>query len=194
MSRSGGPARGRGRARDIVVAFAAIMLLALLAARLQAPAAPDIAGRARAADGDSLDLSGRRVRLAGIDAPELDQTCLKGDAEIACGRAARTALARLVADIAATCAVLGRDRYGRDLGQCRAGATDVNAAMVRAGHAVAFGSYEAEERLAQAERAGIWATEFVRPADWRRQQGGIEEPVHAGLTGFRAMLRRLVGV
>ena len=35
-------------------------------------------GKARAIDGDSLELSGHRVRLYGIDAPERRQTCEKG--------------------------------------------------------------------------------------------------------------------
>lgn len=188
--------RGRrhgGRLVDLVAALGAILLLALIAARFQA-ATPAVEGRAQVVDGDSLVLSGRRLRLAGIDAPEITQTCRLGDAERACGREAKAVLLRLVGENPISCSIVGRDRYGRDLAECRAGDVDLNAAMVRAGHAVAFGNYESQEQLAQAERAGLWGMEFIRPAEWRRREGVAEEPVHAGLTGMRALLRRLAGM
>ena len=37
--------------------------------------ADDIAGQASVVDGDTLDIHGQRIRLAGIDAPEHDQLC-----------------------------------------------------------------------------------------------------------------------
>lgn len=194
MRRSGRFQRRGGRLFDFVAAFGAILLLALVASRVQGPLSPDIEGRAQVVDGDSLLVSSQRIRLAGIDAPELDQICRHGAVSYPCGRDAKTALARLIGGAAVSCAVIGRDRYARDLGECVAGATDLNAAMVRAGHAVAFGNYEVEEGLAQAERAGLWGGEFTQPSDWRREKGKAEEPVHAGLTGIRALLRRLIGV
>ena len=39
--------------------------------------AQDISGSARAMDGDSLDMAGIVVRLHGVDAPELNQTCAR---------------------------------------------------------------------------------------------------------------------
>lgn len=194
MRRSGRFRQRGGRLFDFVAAFGAILLLALVASRVQGPLSPDVEGRAQVVDGDSLVISAQRVRLAGIDAPELDQTCRRGETSYPCGREAKAALSRLVGGTAVSCAFIGRDRYARDLAECRAGDTDLNAAMVRAGHAVAFGNYEVEEGFAQAERAGIWGGEFARPSDWRREKGKADEPVHAGLTGIRALLRRLIGV
>lgn len=194
MRRGGRFRRRGGRVFDFVAAVGAILLLALVATRVQGPLSPDVEGRAQVVDGDSLVVAAQRVRLAGIDAPELDQTCRRGAASYPCGREAKAALSRLIADATVSCAVIGRDRYGRDLAECTAGGADLNAAMVRAGQAIAFGNYEAEEGFAQAERAGLWGGEFARPADWRREKGKAEEPVHAGLTGIRALLRRLIGI
>lgn len=126
-----------------------------------------VAGEARVVDGDSLRLGGREIRLAGIDAPELRQTCLGPRGEEPCGRQARDVLARLVATGPAECTIVDRDRYERDVALCRAAGRDVNAEMVRQGHAIAFGRFEAEEAEARAGRRGVWATRFERPADWR---------------------------
>lgn len=194
MRRIGRFRRRGSRAFDFVAAFGAILLLTLVAARVQGPLSPDAEGPAHVVDGDSLVVSSQRVRLAGIDAPELDQTCQRGAVSYPCGREAKAALARLIGGAPVSCAVIGRDRYGRDLAECTAGDADLNAAMVRAGQAIAFGNYELEEGFAQAERAGLWGGEFDRPAEWRREKGRAEEPVHAGLTGIRALLRRLIGV
>jgi endonuclease YncB( thermonuclease family) len=127
-----------------------------------------LAGAAVAIDGDSLRLAGRELRLHGIDAPELRQTCRSGGEERPCGRDARTALTALLARGPIVCVLSGHDRFGRDLAACRVGETDVNATLVRDGQAVALGAYVGEEAAARAGRRGIWATEFQRPADWRR--------------------------
>ena len=47
----------------------------LLAMFVCAVARADVTGEAEVTDGDSLRIAGQRVRLHGIDAPELHQTC-----------------------------------------------------------------------------------------------------------------------
>lgn len=126
-----------------------------------------LAGDAFAIDGDSLRLGADEIRLLGLDAPELRQTCRHAGREERCGEAARQALAGLVADRRIACAITGRDRYDRKLGVCRAGTLEINRELVLQGQAVASGDYRAEEDEARRNRRGIWATTFEPPADWR---------------------------
>ena len=128
-------------------------------------------GKARAIDGDSLELGGRRIRLIGIDAPEYRQTCEKAGGTTSCGRRAHAELKFLVSGKRVECESVGFDRYDRTLARCRAGETDLGAAMVRAGWAIAYGDYRGEERQARRNRAGIWAGEFIEPEDWRVLNG-----------------------
>ena len=127
----------------------------------------DITGAAEAVDGDSVRLNSEDLRLQGIDAPELFQTCRVSGRETPCGREARAALRKLLASGLATCIGNERDRYGRLLVVCRVRGIDVNAAMVRDGQAVSFGGYQAEEAEAKAAYRGLWAGEFEQPRDWR---------------------------
>src|SRR5688572_29647850 len=70
----------------------------------------DLAGLARVIDGDTLVIAGARVRLEGIDAPEMAQTCGKPDeGSWDCGKAAAAALERLLADQRISCADRGTD-------------------------------------------------------------------------------------
>lgn len=127
-----------------------------------------LAGLPHVADGDSVTLEGQRIRLVGIDAPELDQTCVQADAPYACGRQAREHLLGLLAGGPVECTGSKLDKYHRLLAVCRAGGVDLNAAMVRDGWAVAYGGYESEEAEARAARRGLWAGGFAWPQDFRK--------------------------
>jgi endonuclease YncB( thermonuclease family) len=129
----------------------------------------DLTGPADAIDGDSLRLNGQEVRLKGIDAPELLQTCRVSDRDIPCGREARSHLRRLVQSGLVTCISFETDRYGRHLGECRVRGIDINAAMVRDGQAVAYGNYMREEAEARQAYRGLWAGSFERPRDFRQR-------------------------
>ncbi|MDK1386735.1 thermonuclease family protein [Sinorhizobium sp. 8-89] len=138
----------------------------------------ELQGAASASDGDSLRLDGRRVRLEGIDAPEIGQTCRRGDVTWDCGAEARQRLRALTSGLATVCRLHGRDRYGRDLGVCEAGQRDLGREMVLSGYAVSYGRYQHEEEVAREGRVGLWAGDFVRPQAWRRSHGGAEETPH----------------
>lgn len=146
---------------------AALLLLAVPAL------AQDVSGAARAADGDALDFGGISVRLHGIDAPELSQTCERAVGNWACGKAAAAKLAALVAGRQTICEQNGIDAHGRTVAACRAGTTDLAGAMVDAGLAVALPDfpdrYIAQEARARTARLGLWAGTFQMPADYRAE-------------------------
>lgn len=144
---------------------------AWLAAQLE-PVEAAVTARARASDGDSLHLGEDRVRLLGIDAPELAQMCTDASGrEWPCGRKARDAMSVLLRRGELTCQPDGRDRYDRMLAHCRIGKEDIAAVMVRDGWAVATEDYFAEEKAARRARKGIWQGGFELPRDWRRDEG-----------------------
>src|SRR3546814_1788118 len=91
--------------------------------------AQQVSGPARAADGDSLDLSGISVRLFGVDAPELAQSCERGGASWPCGKQAASKLASLVAGTSVVCEQKDIDDYGRIVATCRAGSVDLGGAI-----------------------------------------------------------------
>lgn len=101
-------------------------------------------------DGDTIVTDGVRVRLAGIDAPELSQPG---------GAAARTHLIRLISGRPVRLEPLGRDRYGRLIARVYTHRGDLCRKMVRDGYArAAYGQdYVWEERRARKRRTGLWA-------------------------------------
>ena len=130
----------------------------------------------RVSDGDSLRSGKLRIRLFGIDAPETKQQCTDADgAKWACGAAAQKALEALVASAPhLQCDLIDVDRYGRVVMRCFAGKTDLGAALVRAGLALAYRQYSAiysaDEDSAKTAKLGMWAGAFTAPWAWRRSQ------------------------
>lgn len=114
-------------------------------------------------DGDSLRIGDARVRLHGIDAPELAQTCDRPQGGTwPCGRWSRSRLADLVQGQRLDCTDLGADRYDRRLARCTLGGQDIAAQMVAMGAATAYrrfsDDYVVQEAAARAAGLGIWAT------------------------------------
>ena len=177
---------------DYALAIVLLGLLILLAARLDRVETRRAEGAAIVNDGDTITLGGERIRLRGIDAPEYTQLCRKGGADYPCGREARQALARLIGTRPVSCSGSQLDRYDRLLGTCTAGDVELNAAMVDTGWAVAYGGYEAQEAAARAAGRGLWAGEFERPQDWRREHRGLDEPRHDTLAGIGDRLREML--
>lgn len=153
---------------------AALAALCLMLSCLPAAHAQIISGPAQIIDGDTLSLTGTRIRLFGIDAPEARQTCERDGEAWACGEEASAWLTELVGDRTVECTGRERDRYGRLVAVCRAGRTDLGEAMVLAGLATAYRKYsldyiEAEE-YARRNRIGIWGATFQSPEQWRAGQ------------------------
>lgn len=130
-----------------------------------------------AIDGDTLrSSSGEEYRIFAIDAPELHQTCTDAAGkEWDCGRAAKTALAKLIKSGDVSCVEQATDKYGRNIAQCRAkDVPDIGETMVREGYAIDLGrqtgyAYAGAESEARAAGKGIWAGTFQRPGEWREQ-------------------------
>lgn len=149
--------------------------LIVASALLQTESSPSrpIYGVARAIDGDSLTIGNTRVRLFGIDAPEYDQICTRGDTRWACGSEAAVQLSKLVTGRSVICTPAGYDQYQRVLARCVAAETDVNLTMVQAGFALAYRQYSSHyidaESSAKAAKRGIWSGTFEAPSEVRAQ-------------------------
>lgn len=161
----------------MVLILRSLLVLALLALPLPS-SAMEMVGRARVIDGDTLELAGQKLRLFGIDAPELDQVCDRSGQRWACGEAARAALAQIVGGRRLSCAVQDIDRYGRNVATCLAGGDDVAALMVRQGLALAYrrysGRYVNAEAAARADGIGLWTSTYVAPEAYRAEGRGAD--------------------
>jgi endonuclease YncB( thermonuclease family) len=124
-------------------------------------------------DGDTIHVNDTKIRLKGIDAPEMAQVCSRSAHSYSCGEVARRALIDLVSKAQVQCRAAGRDRYQRVLARCTVNGSDIGARMVEEGWAVSYGrDYEREEARARSRAAGLWSGEFERPQDWRRENSG----------------------
>jgi endonuclease YncB( thermonuclease family) len=145
-------------------------------------AGPGVSGRVTVIDGDTIKIEGHVVRLFGIDAPELAQSCEREGKAWSCGAAAKTFLDHLVQQQNVRCDENGTDAYSRMLGICYIGDMDLNASMVLSGFALAFRRYSdryvIEESQARAAHAGLWSGQFVQPWAWRKIQ--VQSPPQPG--------------
>ena len=155
--------------------------LAACAALCGAPAQANIiTGPATVIDGDTIDMTGTRIRILGIDAPERAQSCSRAGQAWACGSEATTALREIIANDHVTCTARGTDSYGRTLATCRNAGVDIGQETVRRGMAVpstdAPEDYAAAGALARQFAHGLWAGEFQHPAEWRRANPREQAP------------------
>ena len=130
-------------------------------------------------DGDTirLKLSNKKlvkVRLAGIDAPELDQVY---------GNFSKTYLEKFLSRKRVEFIDLGDDYYGRMLAILFYNEIEINLHLVRSGNAWAFKRYLAElpnaraalysaaHRAAKNDEVGLWLDKkAVPPWEWRRRK------------------------
>lgn len=131
-----------------------------------------LVGPVTVTDGDSLRMGAKRMRLFGIDAPELSQTCrTEQRVKWACGRYVAEKLRDMLANRIVTCQPLDRDRYGRTVARCLVEGSDIGAWMVESGYALAYQKYSQDYLPAElrAEKAdlGLWAGAVQTPAAYR---------------------------
>lgn len=121
-----------------------------------------VTGAIEILDGNTIAIGPLHLRLHGIDALELGQSCATADGgawpcgRVAAGRISPSSQASPPLD----CAPLDRDPYGRVIARCVAGGEDVGERMVAEGLAWAYVEYsdnyvgiEADARM---RRDGIW--------------------------------------
>lgn len=151
--------------------FPGPLALALLAITPTPAAAQTVSGPATVIDGASLDLTGTRLRLYGIDAPARKQTCDRNGQSWPCGVEAADILGRLVQGEAVDCVGVGQGSDGKLVARCTVNGIDLAHNMVTAGLAVATpegqGEYAPAEQRARQYKQGLWAATFVPPAEWR---------------------------
>ena len=120
-------------------------------------------------DGDTITiLQNKRqikVRLFGIDAPELKQPY---------GKKSKQFLANLIAGEVVEVEENGKDRYKRTIGTFYLNGKDINAQMVENGYAWAYRKfskkYTAQESKARKQGLGLWRDkEPISPWEWRKR-------------------------
>lgn len=164
------------RPRVVLLLVSAFACFAIVAG---AGESPRLAGTVTdVVDGDTVDVqlaSGPiRIRLHAIDAPELGQ---------ADGPEAKRALAALVLRKPVMVEPYEQDSYDRLVARLWLGRLDVDAEMIRRGHAWAYRRYADDpaycryEQAARERRLGLWALPAeLRPApwDWRRGKRSVD--------------------
>ena len=160
--------------RSCISTLAAIVLAVALSAANVRAETHEIHGKAQVLSGDTLVVHSQRIRLFGIDAPELGQTCRWPNKTIDCGRISTTGLLDLIAPVAVTCGRKSMRPDGTWIGTCKAEGFDVGANMVHTGWAVASpddpAGYGKIEAKAKAGRRGLWRGTFEMPWVWRKNR------------------------
>jgi len=149
------------------------LVLAAFLASASPTLAETIVGRATVIDGDTLDIRGTRIRLHGADAFESAQLCQGADGKAyRCGQRAALALADRIGTDTVSCEQTDTDRHRRIVAVCSLRGEDLNAWLVREGHALAYRQYGKDyvpqEDAARGAKRGAWAGSFTPPWDWRR--------------------------
>ena len=122
-------------------------------------------------DGDTIRLGDVKIRFSGIDAPEINQTCVASEGKVACGKISRDLLIEKVTNNKISCTDEGKDFYGRVLGECFVNGESLSAYLVREGFAFAYRKYSnkyiEDEEYAKFNKLGMWSMEFKYPWDYR---------------------------
>jgi endonuclease YncB( thermonuclease family) len=155
-------------------AFAIVCcLVSIHAARAeQVQAVPQIV------DADTVYAGSTKIRLSGIDAPEMDQICIDASGKNwNCGIEAREKLQAYTQGRPWICSLTGTDIYKRHLGSCTVDGEDVSSWLVRNGWALAFRRYStayvADEDFAREQKRGLWSGAFIAPWEWRHRSSAL---------------------
>lgn len=112
-----------------------------------------------------------KIRVWGIDAPELKQTCQKETETVACGKETKAALQKILEQGIVTCEYQATHR-DRLVAICFVNGQDISANLIRQGLAIedkgiTKGKYSSYENDAKNKKLGLWGMSFDKPAHWR---------------------------
>ena len=133
-----------------------------------------IQGKAKIIDGDTIYIGKNKIRLHGIDAPEINQTCSIRDQLWNCGIKSSKVLKNIILENEVLCKIIDIDRYKRFVAECFVNETNINQYMVRNGWAIAYRYYSldyiSDEKIAKNNKTGIWQGKFKNPYLFRKEQ------------------------
>ena len=146
--------------------------------------AEEIYGIPKIIDGDTVHISKYKIRLEGIDAPEMKQQCKKVFFKISsiigftfykdyyCGVASKKKLVEKIDRSKIKCIYSSKDKYKRFLATCFKDQINLNKWMVRNGYAIAYRRYSKkyipDEDFAKQNKLGLWQGKFTNPEKWRK--------------------------
>ena len=123
-------------------------------------------------DGDTIKLGDVKIRFSGIDAPEINQTCVASEGKVACGKISRDILITKVTNNKISCTDEGKDFYGRVLGECFVNGESLSRYLLREGFAFAYRKYSdkfiSDDEFAKSNRLGMWSMKFQYAWDYRK--------------------------
>ena len=182
----------------LLVAFALVMVVMLLMQGTSTePSADSELWKVKTVhDGDTVTCvkpngTIQKIRLSGIDAPELNQRF---------GQRSTERLKHLLGGDLVRVEREGFDQYGRLLATLFRKSQNINLDMVKEGWAWVYDGFSSSSELLDAEatarkaRRGLWADPMpLSPARWRqehpRKEGSLRNRIHCGLTAATFRLR-----
>ena len=124
-------------------------------------------------DGDTIRIGEERIRFSGIDAPEINQTCISEGVEVFCGQISKSLLVDKTSLEQVKCISEGKDQYNRTLAECFVNGESLSRYLVRQGYAFAYRKYSKkfikDEDYARVNSLGMWSMNFEFPWDYRRK-------------------------
>jgi len=134
------------------------ILMTLVAACLSAAAQ---AANVSVISGNQVDVGGMLIRLWGIQPPEAEAMCRRGDMGDVCAVTSRRVLERLIGKEELRCLVMASQPGEPVVAKCAVYGKDLGQLMVLSGWATdhspeSSGHYAFEEEVARGERVGMW--------------------------------------
>ena len=158
--------------KSLLIIFSLIFIIYII--NIPTISSTEIIGKPIVIDGDTIKILNKKIRLHGIDSPEIKQSCLyKNNKKWECGMDAKKALNNFIIDKNLRCISKKKDRYKRLIGTCYLRDIDIQEWMVKNGWAIAYRKYSKKyieaEVYAKNNNLGIWQGNFIEPQKWRQQ-------------------------